>query len=382
MKNRTKKIVIVSSIPINNGDAALIFSLGNALNNSGYSVIYSTHHFNQVKSIYPNEPFVREITDHKILKKLPFLKPYLVKLMFSSKKAYHEADVVISAPGGYLNSYYGFEHILTLLKKAKQSGKITGIYAQSVGPLNTNNAKLLVDHAKYIDYIFARDQYSMEQLKAISYPKDKYSQVEDGAFLIEPNFIETCDQKVIAFSVRRWKHDHRDQQKYTDMILSLVKYTIDKGFAVEFISTCQGLKGYVDDSEIASEIMSLLPERYHEKCTIDKTFYTYSELMDKLHNYYFVVGTRLHMCILSLIMGVPAFNISYEVKGSECYGYLGVPELSIDYNETADIAISRLDNMIENEGAYRKKLRETVVSHHDMALKHFNQFITKLGINI
>ncbi len=374
-----REITITSAVPINNGDAALVFSLENSLLENDFITNISTYHYDLVKNFYPEKNLIKEITDYYFFRKAPQLKPIAVKHFFPFIKGYKDSVAVISAPGGYINSYYGFHHILELLKKAKQAGKATGIYSQSVGPLNNKDSDLLFRYSPFIDHIFVRDSFSDKQLKKINYPPKKYTLVEDGAFLIKPDFTNSINNK-IAISVRGWKHDNRNKGAYFKLIASLVESAVNNGFDVDFISTCQGVEGYVDDSIMAKEIYLELPKNIKSKCSIDDNYYNYSSFLNKLGEYKIVIGTRLHMCILSLLKGIPAFNISYEIKGKECYKYLGIPELSIDYNEQNENALKKFNTFMNNIDIYKNKIKSTVEKQHDNASQHFDLFLRKLKL--
>lgn len=375
-----KEITIASAVPINNGDAALVFSLENSLIEKGFNINISTFHYDLVKNLYPEKELIKEITDYYFFRKAPQLKPIAVKLLFPFKKKYEDSIAMISAPGGYINSYYGFHHILELLKKAKQAGKATGIYSQSIGPLNKKDSNLLIKYAQYIDHLFVRDEFSDQQLKVINFPPQKYTLVEDGAFLINPNFDTQNKNNKIAISVRGWAHDNRNIKSYFKLIASLAESAVNFGLDIEFLSTCQGVEGYVDDSIIAKEIYKNLPKKIKSKCSIDKKYYNYLSFFNKLGDYKIVIGTRLHMCILSLLRGIPAFNISYEIKGKECYNYLEIPELSIDYNEQNENALKKFKVFLNNIDKYKDKTQAAVLKQHNNATKHFDIFLRKLKL--
>ena len=374
-----REITITSAVPINNGDAALVFSLENSLLENDFITNISTYHYDLVKNFYPEKKLIKEITDYYFFRKTPLLKPMAVKLLFPFKNEYKDSVAMISAPGGYINSYYGFHHILELLKKAKQAGKATGIYSQSIGPLNKKDSAQLLNYSQYIDHIFVRDSFSDQQLQKINYPINKYTLVEDGAFLIKPDFKDSDNNK-IAVSVRGWNHDKRNKYSYFKLIGSLIENAVNNGFEIEFLSTCQGVEGYVDDSIIAKEIYLELPKKIKSKCLINDNYYNYPSFFNKLGDYKIVIGTRLHMCILSLLKGVPAFNISYEIKGKECYRYLEIPELSIDYNEQNETALKKFNYFLNNIDIYKNKIKPTIEKQYINANQHFNLFLQKLKL--
>src|SRR5690606_6044147 len=208
-----KNVLITNAVPSNNGDAALVFSLYDSLKRKGFNVSIACQHYRLVKAIYENDyPIVSELAEGKLIKKVPYnkyLKPFLVPFLFLYNKSFRKADLVVSAPGGYMNSYYGFDKVLATLFIAKLFGKKTAIYAQSFGPLNYRDSKRLLFLSKYVDILMARDVFSTDVLRSIKIPSEKFKLVEDGAFLIPYKSVRSKEKKV-AVSVRSWKHDGRD----------------------------------------------------------------------------------------------------------------------------------------------------------------------------
>ncbi|MFR2067136.1 polysaccharide pyruvyl transferase family protein [Clostridium sp.] len=341
-----KKILITNAMPTNNGDAALIFGLYEKLIGDGYDVSISTMRYETVKNIYPNIKWYNDELSNKYLRNLKNINLYILSFLAKRSKKYREADVIISAAGGYVNSYYGFKEKIHLISKAKRAnnGKLI-MYSQSVGPLNKNDKKVLDNYINEFDCFMVRDD---ESYKNVSQYKN-ILQTNDAAFLLDLIYKDTnIEYKRVAISVREWGHDGRSAEHYKNLIKSLVYKCIDNNFEVEFISTCQGLENYVDDSKIALEIYNEISEKYKKKITVNNKYYNLFQLREYLTKFKFTIGTRLHMCILSLMSNTPALNISYEVKGKECYKILGLPEYSIDYNNNISIAENQLQNFIDD----------------------------------
>ena len=172
---------------------------------------------------------------------------------------------------------------------------------------------------------------------------------------------------------------------YYDMMQSISEKVLEKGFDVEFISTCQGVENYVDDSKTALIIQESLIKKnqsFQNRVHVDSKFYTFFELMDLLNSRYtFVVGTRLHMCILSLINGTPAFNISYEIKGKYCYEYLGYQDYSVDFNETTQEVSTKFDSFLNNISNIKDSLYETILPVYEESVESLNIFLEKMKMN-
>lgn len=326
------KVLIENAVPLNNGDAALIFSVGEKFEQKGAEVTYSTFNYKEVIKRYPSKKWIRSKLSNKYVNKISFICKIILffKVLFDWKIKRYQA--VISAPGGYINSYYGFEMKLYLLRLYKKIyGTKIYMYSQSVGPLTAKDERILAKYLDYFDYFFVRDDISMSRVE--KYVNKKIIQTKDAAFLLPVLNPKEEKEKKIAFSVRNWHHDDRNFDVYAKMIHKMIKIVIDKGYVVEFLSTCQGYTNYENDARTAEKIVATLDDNLQSKVIIDSSLYTLEELREKLTSYKFIIGTRLHMCILAWLSQVPAFNISYEEKGKECYRYLEIPQFSVDYND-------------------------------------------------
>lgn len=366
-------------MPLNNGDVALFYSLYTQIIKAGFQVQIATYYYKMAKELYPQIPFVKELGQHKIFMKLPFLKPIILPVLFIFSKAYRKADVIIGTPGGYINSNYTIKNSLSIYKIAKFFGKKTAIYSQSIGPLNAKDAiffKKLMKHS--IDLLYVRDNYSFKILNDLNIAKNKFKLTKDAAFLLEHQNIEKATSKKVAISVREWNYDARNKTSFKNIIIEFVKTCINKGCTIDFLSTCQGLKIYKDDSKLAQEIYDCLEPAYQNKVSVLNDYFLFNDFYKKLEEYEFVVGTRLHMCITSLTKNIPAFNISYEVKGKECFEYLGLSDYSIDYNEDPEKARIAFNNFIDNSDKIRNDLKLIVPKIHKEAIADFKFFINKI----
>lgn len=383
MKNKTS-ILLTNSFAVNNGDMALIIALYDELTARGYQVEIATFYYDFLKKKYPALPLLRELLDHRFLTGSTTLKKIFLKINFALNRRYRDHDVFIGSPGGYMNSFYGLKRCLLPLVEAKKRRRKTAVYSQSVGPLNQRDKKLLTSFSKSIDIILVRDDYSRECISSVPCYA-KVFQTKDAAFLLPPKRSKIATGcKTVAVSVREWTHDNRNMEHFYSMLQSFCKIVLEKGFDVEFISTCQGVKNYRDDSIVATRIRDLVvrenPE-YNERLTVDSAYHSYYELATLLNTRYcFTIGTRLHMCILSLINGTPAFNISYEVKGRECYRYLDLAAYSVDFNEPHESAFQKLEMFIEDHKRIQEKLSEKLLQVHEECKQTLEMFLRELSL--
>ena len=374
-----ERILIVNAIPLNNGDAALVFSLYNRLIEKGHQVKIATYYYDEVTKQYPKYPFVKELAQHKLFVKLPFLKFLLLPLFFYFSKAHREATVIVGAPGGYVNSNYNIKSSLQVFGVAKFWNKKTAIYAQSVGPLNKKDKVYLTRlMQKSIDYLMLRDGYSYKIAQELGVAKSKYNLTKDAAFLLQPTEQTNKQSNKIAISVREWGYDNRDREQYINLIKALTNTAIDKGYKVVFLSTCQGLAVYKNDALLAKEIILSLSKTQQNKVSLDDSYYTFDAFYKKFIAFDFIIGTRLHMCILAMTHYIPAFNISYEIKGKETYKYLNLEQYTIDYNAPIKESVLQLKEFIANLPQIKQHLEIQIPTVHTQVANDFEVFHKKI----
>lgn len=377
-----QKILLTNSFAVNNGDLALTIGLYEQLKKLGYSVSIATFYYDFLSIQYPNIPFVRELLDYRFLNRVSFLKKLFLKINFNFNKEYREHDIFISSPGGYVNSYYGIKRCLLPLILAKRDGKKTAVYAQSVGPLNARDSRLLTKFSRNIDVIMVRDAYSHSIIRKIPC-HSTILRSKDAAFLLPPRMsTASASSKLVAVSVRQWGFDDRNMNLYQELVSSFCRISLEQGLDIEFISTCQGVPKYRDDSKEAEIILNILLNEnpnWYNRITVNKEYHTYYDLTDQLNSkYIFTIGTRLHMCILSMINGIPAFNISYERKGAECYKYLGIDACSVDFNEPIDEGIKKFRNFIGSLDRINQHVKDQVRIAHEESKESLNKFLETL----
>lgn len=366
------KILIENTVPLNNGDAALIFSIGEKFEEKGHEVHYSVPHLQKIEKIYPEKNWIQSFLPMKLVK-VPILGLIILGILLLLSKKHRSFDAVVSAPGGYINSYYSFKRRLQLmfLYKFLLNKKIY-MYSQSIGPFKEKDAKIFGKYVKHFDLFYVRDDISMERTMALGEFKNVF-QTKDAAFLLKAINSSKKNSNKVAISVREWKFDDRSEIIYFKLIEKIVRYFYNQGYEITFLSTCQGDPTYKDDSLIAKKIYNELDQQVQRKVKVDDKFYNLDDLRKRLTDFDFVVGTRLHMCILSWLSGTPALNISYEEKGKESYKYLNIEKYSIDYNHIGDID-SILKTFI-NEANFIKvfeRIQEIQIESENNFIKLYN----------
>lgn len=113
------KILIENTVPLNNGDAALIFSVGDEYMKRGHDVYYSTIQYELAKKLYPTKQWIKSPLSYRSIK-IPILGYLLLVILMVFNRKLRNFDSVISAPGGYVNSYYSLNRKLQLMSLYKK----------------------------------------------------------------------------------------------------------------------------------------------------------------------------------------------------------------------------------------------------------------------
>jgi colanic acid/amylovoran biosynthesis protein len=180
----------------------------------------------------------------------------------------------------------------------------------------------------------------------------------------------------VAVSVRSWKFPnhrtpHQAARSYQAAISEMVTQLVRHHKAhLTFISTCQGVAEYsYDDSIVASEIVSALPDDVAHSIKIDADFHRPEALRDMLKGFDLIIGTRMHVAILGLCAGTPVLPIAYEFKTKALFEGIGLGEWVLDINSLdADQSVVLLDLFITSLEQIRADMIPRVVEQYRGAL--------------
>lgn len=386
------RIVIINSVPINGGDEALLKATLLGLNNQfdNPSVVVLCNNPKLYKNFFPDleldwdweytflkAPNVESTFLFKVKRRIRnILKKYFSISYYSGisrilgsnseKRVYQhllKSDKVIVSAGGYIHDFYGYhKRIQTLDFIHGHLKKPYYIFSQSVGPFwLEENFPMLNRVFNNAEKVILRENYSLEHLKAIGYHCKNVVVTNDIAFYLHKNYSQKVNLnktlKNIAINFREWKYEGESKENLEKASI-LCKKLINEGYKLTFVSTCQGVKGYVDDSEFAERIVELLSTDLKKQCIILKEKLSFEELLVKLSNHDAYIGMRLHGAILSLLAGIPALNIAYEDKTLGIYESLGLDKYCFSYKEEFNIWNIKVDYFINNYHSYLATIDE------------------------
>lgn len=324
------KFLITDSVPLNGGDEAMLWATCES-----------------IRARWPEA----EIT--VLCHELELCRSYLpgfqtaagtnfVSTSYDCQKTsdlYRGADVVLSAPGGFLHDWYDFEDRLRGFDFALTLGKPLILLPQSIGPFwKPESIKRISSVLNRASLVCVRDHASTRALLECGVDPAKILEAADISFLwrqLAPELFHARKRPVrkIGLNFRAWPQDDgASLQEIIGKAAQLCRFLLSRpDRELVFISTCQGVPRYIDDSLVAAEILQQLPYSFQQRCQINDRRYATRELIEALGKFDAFIGMRLHGCLLAMLGGTPSMGLGYETKTAEIFGQLNLESYQLSF---------------------------------------------------
>jgi colanic acid/amylovoran biosynthesis protein len=351
-------ILISNSVPLNGGDEALLRALVESLKERWPQCT--------VTALCNNLELTRQhLPDLTLASDLEFASNGSLREVSA---LYRQADIVLSAPGGFLHDFYPLEERLRGFEVALALRKPLILLGQSLGPFwNPASLRRLPEVLNRVSRICVRDHASKEHLLQAGVNPAKICQTADAAFLwrrLAPELFKPKDGPVrtVGLCFRAWPLD--DTVAVQDTLAKaeqLARFLLqDSARELLFLSTCQGIPGYVDDSQIALRIVERLPTELAQRCRVNRARLGPRALIRALGDCDAFIGMRLHACILSLLGGTPAMGLGYEQKTREIFHQLGLESCQVPFEHNAASWLQCAENFLADSARLRARLPEAL----------------------
>jgi colanic acid/amylovoran biosynthesis protein len=352
--------LITNSVPLNGGDEALLRAL--------VSGLFGRWPDCQVTVLCKDvELSKKQLPDLHLASDLEFANSEESRK--NTLECYRAADVVLSAPGGFLHDHYSIEERLQGFELALQLSKPLILVGQSIGPFwKRKSIKRVRQVLNRVSCVCVRDQISSRYLARCGVDSSRIRITADLAFLwrrIAPELFNPKSEskiRIIGLSLRVWPlGDQVVQQQTIAKAEQLCRHILSDGDKrILFLSTCQGVPGYVDDSHIALQVRDRLPENLRSRCDIDRARYGPVQLMQALGQCDAFIGMRLHACILAMLAGVPAMGLGYEDKTQEIFRQMGLESYQIPFTSDGPNWIGKTRHFLANLSGIRDQLAKAL----------------------
>lgn len=324
-------ILITNAVPLNGGDEALLRATVESLQ--------ARWPRSNVTTLCKNVELTRrQLPDLSFASDLEFATD--IAELQQVAELYRTADVVLSAAGGIFHDHYPIEDRLRGFEFALDLGRPVVLFAQSVGPFwKPASLKRVPEVFNRLSAICVRDAQSRTYLLDCGVAAEKIRPTADAAFLwhrLAPELFrpKSSPVRTIGLCFRVWPIEDTSRVKETIVrAQELCRHLLTApGRKLVFISTCQGIAGYVDDSELALQITGGLPTELKSRCEIDRARHAPREFMKKLSACDAFIGMRLHGCIQAMLAGTPAMGLGYEHKTAEIFQQLGLGDFQVRFD--------------------------------------------------
>jgi len=256
-------------------------------------------------------------------------------------RAYREADLVVSAGGGYVYSSrrgpmgIGLLNALYHYWLGPRHGKPTLGFPQSIGPLNHALDRALVKRAlRDVDLVFSREAISTKLLRQLDIACEE---VPDIAFTLPAPLRDANRRKErrIGLTVLDWGFSKAgstpgDIGRYLDKLAGLARAVLGAHPDARISIFPQVDVGASDsDVPISRELEALVAD---ERCRVVELpqDVTPEELVTLYSAMSVFIASRMHSAIFAIAGGVPTIGLAYQPKTRGTFDAIGLSALSHD----------------------------------------------------
>ncbi len=353
------KFLITNSVPLNGGDETLLRSVIKSISarwaDSEFTILCNNRELCQ-----------KYLPDLHFASDLEFVTSDIELQQVG--ELYRQADIILSAPGGFLHDFYEIEDRLRGFEVGLSLGKPVILLGQSIGPFwKPESLKRIPQVLNKVTSICVRDEVSKSHLINCGVLPSKIRKTADAAFLwrdLEPELFQPKNEtiKTVGLCFRIWRVGDKTAVKETiKKAEGLCRYLLDDDQRnIIFLSTCQGIPNYIDDSLIALEIVDWLPQKLKKRCSVNRKHYTPRQLIQTLGKCDAFIGMRLHCCILAMLGGTPAMGLGYERKTYEIFKQLNLESYQTEFENGEDAWLQCAERFLSDVGKIRTMLPKTL----------------------
>jgi polysaccharide pyruvyl transferase WcaK-like protein len=247
------------------------------------------------------------------------------------------------------------------------------------GPIYSRLGRFFIKAALTIaDFRSYRDQSTEKCLEEIGFQNVNDKVYPDLAFSLPQAAIPTSNKSserklvvglgVMAFAGRysvEKLDDFNDRMAtdtiyatYLDTLVGFMNWLLARGYNVRL------LIGDIVDKDALQKFRSLLMERFptcDSERVIDESVESVEDLLSQIAATDFVVATRFHNVLLSLLLNKPVLSISFHHKCSSLMSEMGISEYCQDIEQlNTDKLVGQFRLLEKNAASLKHMLREKV----------------------
>ena len=291
-------------------------------------------------------------------------------------EAIRDSDLVISAPGGYIqDSNYAYLIALLHIWLGVRFGRPTLLAPQSVGPVGSRLGRWLTRRVlARTDLVCARESYTVGFLTgALGLPEHQVRRTGDSAFWNDDVPADTDgawrefealgvprDARILGMTVCGWEFGDRPDPEaaraaYVDAMARVADAMAERHGLVPVIFN------QVDQDLPTAR---LVRDRATTPILVDEATHEPGELRAMIARSVVFLGTRFHSCIFALLAGRPTFAVAYLPKTTYIMQDLGLADRHLPIHAVdAEVVLEQLEDDLADVGAAEQRIVDAVESY-------------------
>jgi len=301
------------------------------------------------------------------------------------------ADIVVLKGGQYIynnsesiRGWFFLWRTLLPIRCALKLNKKVILFGQSIGPFKTKKSfKYVLKTLLKCHKIVLREKLSLTLFEKEGVEKSKFILAPDLAFLTIPEQIPMIKsvqknqlRSFFGITVVNWSFpNHPDpeaaKKNYTNNLIEAIKTVSIKYQLTPVLIPQVSVRHHgVSDLDLLNQIKTSLEKNLIQSIIIKKDF-SPSQMAGLYKQCEFLIGTRLHSCILAATAGIPVIAIRYQgFKTQGIMDDLGMSEFvhdisSVKSNElcqSVDDIMGNRDEIIKTINKNTNKMRTTLTA--------------------
>jgi len=233
-----------------------------------------------------------------------------------------------------------------------------------------------------LDDVYVRDIFVKRRLENIGVEAKKIKICYDPALILNPSENFKVEKYLNNEQIEKYYNHYinigvtlsgeRDVINRTPIndIKKIIKFLIKKYNANIFLVPTNTRKGM--DIDLMKNLLS------NDNITLIEEEFSPEDLIAFMKNFSFVISSRLHMNILSSIVGTPSIGLVRNSKIIDFANLLGLKYFNIENLNIQDLE-KYCEELIDKNSNLRKKILRKVNKMHEIHLKSVSEIRTKYG---
>jgi len=280
--------------------------------------------------------------------------------------AFLQADLVLSAGGGYLSDPYRRQFPFWYLEHrcCRAAGAPLVFFSQSFGPAEKSLSRFFLRRSLRLSAGFiARDDVSAEYVRRLGPGFEAAAVCPDVALTWPPAASVSHGSPTLGVSLLRWKNysgnEATSHARYMDAMQDAIEQQLKRepDLRLRLYATNSAIgRNAMDDVEVCEEMLGRLTEAgFGSRCTVVPWTADPAAFSSDVTGCELLIASRMHSAVLALSQGVPVAGIAYEEKMTGLLSLFGLAEFSASIESPSDITA-----VVSEAWQARQSIRATV----------------------